>query len=166
MSSGLEARMAAMEDRDAIRDVIITFAYGLDRADWDLYGSTLADELTVDFRESTGMEIRVWTRAEWCEFAARVLSGFTARQHLSTNHLITLHEDTARCLSYMFAQHYLPGAPGGDELTMHGWYEYELERRTVGWQITRLTQHYSWGTGNNSIFDAAEASGHAGAGRA
>jgi hypothetical protein len=157
VGSDLEARVAAIEDRDAIRDVIITFAYGLDRADWELYGSTLADELTVDFRESTGMEIRAWTRAEWCAFAARVLDGFTARQHLSTNHRISLDGNAATCLSYMFAQHYLPGTPGGDELVMHGWYEHELQRGPAGWQITRLTQHYTWGTGNDTIFDAAEA---------
>jgi hypothetical protein len=57
----------------------------------------------------------------------------------------------------MYAQHHLPGAPGGDELLMRGWYEYELVRTAAGWQIDRLTQHYTWGTGNDSIFEASRA---------
>jgi SnoaL-like domain len=157
MDSDLEARVAQLEDRAAISDVVIRFAYGLDRADWALYGSTLADELFVDFRESTGMEPRVWTREEWCGFAAEVLNGFQSRQHISSNHRIVLDTDRASCLSYMFAQHYLPGAEGGDSLLMRGWYEYELWRTTAGWKITSLTQHYTWGTGNESIFEASRA---------
>jgi SnoaL-like domain len=159
----LEGRLRALEDRAAIGDVVIRFAYGLDRADWDLYGSTLADELFVDFTESTGMEPRVWTRDEWCAFAAEVLEGFESRQHISSNQRIELRGDRATCLSYMYAQHHLPGAPGGDDLLMRGWYEYELTRTTAGWKIDRLTQHYTWGTGNESIFDASRARRAAGA---
>lgn len=163
MSGDLEARVVALEDRAAISDVVIRFAYGLDLADWELYGSTLADELFVDFRESTGMEPRTWTRAEWCGFAAEVLNGFDARQHISSNHRIELAGDRAVCLAYMYAQHHLPGAPGGDDLLMRGWYEYELERTAAGWQIDRLTQHYTWGTGNDLIFEASRARHLAGA---
>jgi SnoaL-like domain len=155
VSTSLESRIAALEDRAAISDVVIRFAYGLDRADWELYGATLADELFVDFRESTGMEPRTWTRREWCDFAEEVLAGFVARQHISSNHRITLDGDRATCLAYMFAQHYLPGADGGDQLLMRGWYEYGLGRRAAGWQITSLIQHYTWGTGNEEIFEAA-----------
>jgi SnoaL-like domain len=155
VSTSLESRVAALEDRAAISDVVIRFAYGLDRADWELYGATLADELFVDFRESTGMEPRTWTRGEWCGFAEEVLAGFVARQHISSNHRITLDGDQATCLAYMFAQHYLPEADGGDQLLMRGWYEYGLQRRAAGWQITSLTQHYTWGTGNEGIFEAA-----------
>jgi len=157
VTGDLEARVRALEDRAAISDVVIRFASGLDSADWELYGATLADELFVDFRESTGMEPRVWTRAEWCAFAAEVLDGFEVRQHISSNHRITLNGDRAGCLSYMYAQHHLPGAPGGDDLLMRGWYDYELARTAAGWQIDRLTQHYTWGTGNEAIFEASRA---------
>ena len=157
MTGDLEERVQRLEDRAAIGDVVIRFAYGLDRADWELYGATLADELFVDFTESTGMEPRIWTREEWCGFAAEVLNGFDARQHISSNHRIDIDGDRATCLSYMYAQHHLPGAPGGDELLMRGWYEYELVRTAAGWQIDRLTQHYTWGTGNDSIFEASRA---------
>jgi hypothetical protein len=155
MSEDLERRVQRLEDHAAISDAVIRFAYGLDQADWELYGSTLADEILVDFTESTGMEPRIWTRADWCAYAAEVLSGFTYRQHISSNHRITLDGDRATCLAYMYAQHYLPDASGGDELLMRGWYEYGLARTLAGWQIDRLTQHFTWGTGNDSIFEAA-----------
>ncbi len=157
MTPDLQERVQMLEDRAAISDVVVRFSYGLDRADWELYGSTLADEVFVDFKESTGMEPRIWTRTDWCGFAAEVLNGFESRQHISSNHRIELDGDEATCLSYMFAQHYLPDAPGGDQLLMRGWYEYQLVRTGEGWRIARLTQHYTWGTGNESIFDAARA---------
>ena len=157
MTSDLEHRVRALEDRAAITDIAIRFAYALDRADWDLYGSTLADEVFVDFREATGIDPRIWTRGDWCRFAAEVLNGFVSRQHISTNHRIEVDGDRATCLSYMYAQHYLPGAPGGDDLLMRGWYEYEMLRCPRGWQIDRMTLHYTWGTGNDSIFEASRA---------
>lgn len=154
-SASIEERLGALEDRAAITDVVIRFAYGLDRADWDLYGSTLADEVYVDFQQATGFEPRVWSREEWAAGAA-MLEGFDARQHLSTNHWITLDGDRATCRAYMFAQHYIAGIDAGTELVMHGWYDYSLERRPAGWQITRMTMHMDWAGGNDAIFAIAQ----------
>lgn len=154
MDADLERRIAELEDRAAITEVMVRYAWGLDLADWELYGSTLADEVLIDFRGS-GMERRTWARDEWCDFAAQALGGVDARQHLATNVLVELDGDRATCRSALFAQAYLAGAAGGDENVHHGTYECELVRSESGWRITKLTTISGWISGNESLFEQA-----------
>ena len=160
MSGGdsLEARVRRIEDREAISECVIRYAMSLDRADWDLFRATIADPLHIDFSDWSGMEPRSWGREEWAGFARDVLSGFDARQHISPNHVITFDsDDEATCTSYMFAQHLLEGAPGGDVFIMRGSYTNVLQRRQDGgWEIKSMTQHFSWGEGNENIFETSE----------
>ena len=92
MPGDLEPRVQRLEDRAAVSNVVIRFAYGLDRADWELYGATLADELFVDFTESTGMEPRIWTRVDG---AASPPRSSTASMRASTSRPTTGSRSTA-----------------------------------------------------------------------
>jgi SnoaL-like domain len=158
----LEARVGRIEDTEAISECVIRYAMSLDRADWDLFKATIADPIYIDFSDWSGMEPRSWGREEWAGFARDVLSGFDARQHISPNHVITFESpDEATCTSYMFAQHLLRGAPGGDTFIMRGSYTNVLQRRPGGratgdWEIKSMTQHFSWGEGNDEIFETSE----------
>lgn len=153
--SDLEARVVAIEDRFAISDRITLYAQALDRSDWELFRECICDPIRIDFRDSTGMEVRDWRAEEWTAFAAEALTGFEAKQHLSPNHLISIDGDRAVASSYMFAQHHLPGAPGGDTFIMRGSYTTVLVRTNEGWKFRELTQHFNWGTGNQEIFESS-----------
>jgi hypothetical protein len=154
----LEARIKRIEDRGAISECVIRYAISLDNTDWDLFKQMIADPIYIDFSDWSGMEARSWGRQEWADFARDVLSGFDQRQHISPNHVITFaSEDEATCTSYMYAQHLLRGAPGGDTFIMRGSYTNQLARRPEGgWEITSMTQHFSWGEGNENIFEASQ----------
>jgi hypothetical protein len=153
----LEARVRRIEDRIQISECVIRYAMALDQADWDLFRETIADPIYIDFSDWSGMEPRSWARDEWAGFARDVLSGFDARQHISPNHVITFQsEDEATCTSYMFAQHLLEGAPGGDTLIMRGSYTNVLQRKPGGWEINSMTQHFAWGEGNEDIFETSQ----------
>jgi hypothetical protein len=157
-SDSLEARVKRIEDRQQISECVIRYAMSLDRADWDLFKDTIADPIYIDFSDWSGMEARSWGREEWAGFARDVLTGFDQRQHISPNHVITFKsEDEAVCTSYMFAQHLLRGAPGGDTFIMRGSYTNVLARREGGgWEINSMTQHFSWGEGNEDIFETSQ----------
>lgn len=158
MSDDLAQRVQRLEDRLEISETVVRYAMSLDRADWQLFRDCISDPIFIDFSQWSGMEAREWGRDEWADFARDVLTGFEARQHLSPNHVVTFSgDDEATCISYMYAQHHLPGAPGGDDFLMRGYYTNILERSAGGWTIKRMTQHFVWGEGNESIFDASQA---------
>ena len=93
-------------------------------------------------------------RDAFAGFSGSALGGFTALQHISPNHVITFDEtdpDRALCTSYMFAQHYLEGAEGGDTYIMRGSYENHVVRTRDGWKIEKLVQHLSWPEGNADL---------------
>jgi hypothetical protein len=157
MTDSLEARIRRLEDRNQITECVIRYAMALDNCDWDLFKDTIADPIYIDFSDWSGMEARSWGREEWAGFARDVLSGFDQRQHLSPNHVITFKaDDEATCTSYMYAQHLLRGAPGGDFFLMRGSYTNELQRKPGGWEINSMTQHFSWGEGNEDIFETSQ----------
>ena len=148
--TSLEERVRRLEDRNAISERTIKYAAAIDAADWDAYGACFTDQIYVDFSDG-GMPAKLWDRSEFVDFSRRGLSGFEARQHLSPNHVIEFVEndpDRAICYSYMYAQHHLPNAPGGDFFLMRGAYTGEMVRTELGWLIERLVQKITWIEGN------------------
>lgn len=150
MSDDLEQRVRRLEDRNAIIDVVIKYATSIDRADWEAYASVFTDPVHVDFSEM-GMPPSDFPRDMFVGFAKQGLEPWTARQHISPNHVVTFDEtdsDRAECSSYMFAQHYKKDAPGGELYLMRGSYDHQMVRTGDGWKIASLTQHISWLEGN------------------
>ncbi len=150
MTLDFETRLRRLEDRNAISERVIAYAISVDRADWAMFSANFTDPVFIDF-SAAGLPARDFARAEFVAFARGGLAGFTARQHLSPNHVIEFDPadpDRAVCFSYMYAQHYLPGAEGGDFFLMRGSYTNSLRRTAEGWQIERLVQHVSWPEGN------------------
>jgi hypothetical protein len=168
MTIDLAARLQKLEDRTAISECVITYATSIDRADWAAYARCFTDPVHIDFSEG-GMPAGDFARDQFVGFAAVGLGGFTARQHISPNHVITFDGDDADravCSSYMYAQHYLEGADGGDFYLMRGSYDNHMVRTDDGWKIERLVQHVSWLDGNTGAPAQAmarvQASSHAG----
>lgn len=146
MTSDLAQRLQRLEDRHAISERVITYATTIDAGDWAGFGACFTDTVHVDF-SAAGMPVQDFDRADFVAFASAGLSGFKARQHLSPNHVITFDPsdpDRATCTSYMYAQHYQPGAASGPVFVMHGSYINALRRTPDGWQIEALTQLVSW----------------------
>lgn len=81
------------------------------------------------------------------------LSGFTATQHISPNHVIEFDaSDPGRaiCHSYMYAQHLLRGSENGEFYLLRGSYTNHMLRTADGWRIERIIQRRSWEYGNTS----------------
>lgn len=150
MTTSLEARIQRLEDRNAITEVVIGYATTIDRGDWVGYGQLFTDPVHIDFSEA-GMAAADFPRDAFVGFAEAALSRWTARQHLSPNHVVVFdddHPDTAVCYSSMYAQHHAADAPDGGVYLMRGSYDHHLVRTPGGWKITSLTQHIAWTEGD------------------
>ena len=159
MTASLEERVQRLEDRNAIIDVVIAYATTIDRGDWAGYAELFTDPVHVDFSEA-GLPAADFPREAFVGFAEQGLSRWSARQHLSPNHVVRFDDadpDAATCSSSMYAQHYAEGAPDGGVYLMRGSYENRLVRTAEGWKITSLTQHVAWIEGDPQAASPAQA---------
>ncbi|MGH9287750.1 MAG: nuclear transport factor 2 family protein, partial [Acidimicrobiales bacterium] len=141
MTTDLEARIRQLEDRALISERVIKYAIGVDRRDWEMFADCFTDPVHVDFSAS-GVPAADFARDDLVDLVRVPLSGFTATQHLSPNHVIEFDDndpDRAICYSYMYAQHYLEGSEGGDFFLLRGSYTNHMLRTPDGWRIERLT---------------------------
>lgn len=158
-SGSLENRLSRIEDRTAISERTIKYAVAIDAADWDAYAACFADPVYIDFSKG-GVPARSRPRHEFVQFSRQGLAGFTTRQHLSPNHVVEFDEadpDRATCYSYMYAQHRLHDAQGGEFYLMRGNYTGHMIRSADRWLIERLIQDVTWIEGNADA--PAEAAG-------
>lgn len=130
-------------------------ATGIDMKDWDLYRTCFTDELEVDFKSWTGQDAETWKADEWVQQVRRTFQGFTATQHNSTNHVISIKGDEAACVSYMQAQCYFPNDECEDTFTLGGYYANHLTRTSGGWKIRSCKLTTTWQTGDPKVFKLA-----------
>lgn len=146
----IEERLRAVEDRLCIADLLCKYAVSIDRRRWDDFASCFADEIDANLIRTDG-----WVRLERSELVGvvqRVFESYTATQHVSANHQISIDGDRAVAWSTLNATHYLRGSAGGEFHQQVGYYEYHLTRGR-GWRISRIRQVLHWQRGNQQIFD-------------
>lgn len=141
----------------AIQNLVVGFSLGMDALDYGLFRRAWADEVELDLGTLAGAEIQLaGTRPadDYARDALGLLSGFTATQHLSTNHLVAVQGEDATCVCYTHAQHFL--ADGERWLTAGS--RYDLTARWSGeggWRFTRFSLTNLWTRGDRSIWQAA-----------
>lgn len=148
--SSVQEQLQALQDRNSIIDVLTKFAVSIDRRRWDDFASCFMEEVDLNTIR-TGK----WThfeRDELMKRLARAFESYTATQHISANHQVTIDGDKAVVWSTLNATHYLQGAPDGEYHQQVGYYEYHLVRAN-GWRIASVQQFPHWQRGNQKIFD-------------
>jgi hypothetical protein len=164
MATSLESRVRRLEDRMLIVERVVKYALGVDRRDWDMFADCFTDPVFVDFSAS-GVPAAELERDDLVDLVRVPLSGLTATQHLSLNHVVEFDErepDRAICFSYMYAQHYLEDSEGGDLFVFRGNYTNHMLRTPDGWRIEHLVQHAAWSDGNQDALTEATARAEAG----
>ena len=127
-----DREQVTLEDRQAIVDLVIQYATGVDRRDWALYEACFTDPCEIDFSSWSGRPAATMPAAEWARKVRSTNGNFETTQHLSTNHVVTFESpDTATCVSYVQAQHWFSAerlqrlGPRADEprwCTLGGYY--------------------------------------------
>lgn len=144
--SGAGHALIVRQDTLEIEQAVYRYATALDTRDWRLLASVLAPDIVFvpdGFDPLLGFEaIR--------DVVSAALEGQIS-QHYLTNVAVSLDGDTARCSSYLQAQHIRAGTPGGDTLMVAGVYRDDLRRRAGAWQFTRRVLNVQWMRGNPAV---------------
>ena len=147
----LEERIAALEDRVAIIDVLCRYAVSIDRRQWDDFASCFADEVDLSVIRTRGEWVR-WALPDLVQRLRKVFESYSATQHLSANHQVTVRGDEAVAWSTLNATHYVKDMPGGEFQQQVGYYEHHFVR-DGDWRIAGVRQVEHWQVGNQRIFD-------------
>ncbi|WP_293146942.1 MULTISPECIES: nuclear transport factor 2 family protein [unclassified Microcoleus] len=142
-------------DRAAVIDAIVAFANAIDAKDWDKLRSHLADEIDIDYSEFRGETPRRVTAEEYIKQRVEGLAGLRTL-HVSTNHELTIHHNTAKCHSAYQIYRLDPSREAGqNRLDTAGNYFHSLIQTTDGnWLIDGIKQTVVIVTGNPQVHGA------------
>lgn len=138
-------------DRLAISDVIIRYATALDTRDWGLLRSILTDRVRIDYTSFDPALDLEMDADEWVH-RVRGLAGFDATQHLSTNHRHHIDGDSATCISYMHAGHFLRHEGVDHACFLYGYYTSALVRTPAGWRVREVKLTITARQGDERVF--------------
>ena len=118
------------DDRQEICDLLVRYASGIDRSDWQLLRSCFTDDCLVDYQD-----VAVWHSAEeLTEFMREVHAPCIGVMHRITNQSITLNGDgSVATRSYVDALVLFAEASG---FHMAGFYDDRVVRTGDGWKIS------------------------------
>jgi len=143
-----------LEDKSEIIDTVLRFAHALDKQNWAMLRDCLADQVDADYAALRGEKRHIVSADDFVAQRAKDLAGLKT-QHISTNHLVSTHENHAECTS-CFLIHRLDPArmPDGNAYDTAGHYTHGLIRTSHGWRIDRIKQTVLWSRGNPEIHGA------------
>ncbi|MGV9880225.1 nuclear transport factor 2 family protein [Streptomyces sp. NPDC003006] len=143
--------LSVLRDQASIIETCTLSAWMADRWDWAAFQEIFAEEVDLDYTSLNGGEPLRLPRESVVNGWSTVLTGLDATQHLVSNHLVTLHGDTAECTASVLATHILANEQGEPTWTVGGHYHYRLVRTAEGWRISGLKMTADWTTGNRNI---------------
>lgn len=154
-----------LQDRSEIERVVYDYATGLDTKDWELWRSIFTDEVRVRFRPAAegdftglGQDWVTMSADEWVAGRRILFSGLATTQHQMSNPRIEITGDTATCVMYMQAIHFMPGEPRV-EYTLGGYYVDDLVRTPDGWKLSRVNLNVTWERGDATMLERARERG-------
>lgn len=135
----IEARLQALEDRQAVSDLMLAFGAALDAKDWARYANLFLEDgkFTILGQARHGRE-------EIVAGPRRDLERYAALQHYSTNHKVAVDGDIAISSHYLIAIH----VPDAGEPTLHGdaggRYDCRCVRTADGWRFAEVELFGFW----------------------
>ena len=150
-----ESAVNLLADKLAIIELINGFGMSIDLRDWESFRSLFTEQVEFDY-SSIG-EIAGNLRADdIVKTASQDLGGFQATQHLITNHLVEIENDTATCKAHVRAMHFLPVEETESLLEMGGYYTAELVCINFNWKIKSWKFTVLWSRGDLELFELAK----------
>jgi 3-phenylpropionate/cinnamic acid dioxygenase small subunit len=129
MNESTEQQRRARQD---IANVLVQYASGIDRREWELFRSCFADGCEADYGD-----VGAWSGAEELTMFMREMhEPLGPTLHRITNQNVELRgDDEATARSYVDAL--VMGPDNGSAYRVAGYYDDELVRDVDGWKITR-----------------------------
>jgi hypothetical protein len=143
-----------LEEKSEIVEIILRFAYALDNQNWALLRDCLASQLDTDYTDLRGETRRIVSAEDFVAQRTKDLAGLKT-QHMSTNHLVSIHANQAECTSCFLIHRIDPTRmPDGNNYDTVGHYTHGLIRTNQSWRIDRIKQTVLWSRGNPDIHGA------------
>jgi uncharacterized protein (TIGR02246 family) len=135
--SSVEARLQALEDREAIRSLLMEYRRALDEKDFQAYAELFGDdgEFVADATGTVRGRAEILAMLADLQAAGALTERAGDDRHLVTNVEIDLDGDRAAVRStwvYVTRE-----ADGGPLLRMVGHYEDDVRRTAAGWRFAR-----------------------------
>jgi uncharacterized protein (TIGR02246 family) len=142
MPPDTELALQRLLDEAEIRELMLTFARGLDERDWDAYAGTFAEDGAFEI-----MGQRRVGRSDIAAGPARDLTQFDRTQHYSTNHRIEIYGDRAAASHYLLAVHVPDAGKPSEHADVGGRYVCECRRTSEGWRFSEVKLEIWWTRG-------------------
>jgi len=121
----------SIEDRLDIGDLLVRYATGIDRRDWDLFRTVFTEDCVSDYGD-----IGTWHGVEEItSFMEQAHSAAGHTQHRITNQAVTATAEGATARSYVDSV--VMGLDGADGVQAIGFYDDVLVRADGRWQVAR-----------------------------
>ena len=127
-----------MTVREDVCDVVLRYARGVDRRDWDLVRACFGDDATVEGSRFSG---------PIDEYLARLRPGveaFPTTMHFMGNQLVEIDGDRASAETYAIAHHFADPEGRDERIVMGVRYLDDLERRDGRWVIVHRRAVSDW----------------------
>jgi 3-phenylpropionate/cinnamic acid dioxygenase small subunit len=121
--------------KQEIADVLVRYATGIDRRDWDLFRSCFASDCLAEYEG-----IGTWESADAItDFMVTAHAGMGPTMHRISNIAIDVDVDGDRAVARSYVDGILMAADGESGFNPVGFYDDELLRMPDGWRIAHRT---------------------------
>ncbi len=118
-----------------IAEVLVRYATGIDRRDWDLFRSCFTADCHADYPG-----IGTWESADAItDFMISAHADLGHTMHRISNMAVDVGEDGQSAVARCYVDATLMAPDGQSGLNPHGFYDDELVRAADGWRIARRT---------------------------
>ncbi|WP_072806170.1 nuclear transport factor 2 family protein [Rhodococcoides yunnanense] len=146
--------MSVPSGSSEIYDLLTTYAFGLDRRDFDAVAGVFTEDAVVEnvfdtyLPEGATFASTTIGGSAVAEGARALFTRIDATQHLLGAQTVEITGTTARASTQIVAHHH----KADGYYHTGGTYEDELVQTSDGWRISRRTLRISWTTGNPGVF--------------
>ncbi|MEM7596034.1 MAG: nuclear transport factor 2 family protein [Cyanobacteria bacterium P01_A01_bin.83] len=142
-------------DKIEIIELINRFGMSIDLRDWSSFRSLFVEQVKFDY-SSIGEVAGILSADDIADTARQDLGGFQATQHLITNHLIEIENNTANAHAHVRAIHFLPNKAKDPVLEMGGYYSAGFTLINSHWKIKSWKFDLLWSSGDLELFELAK----------
>ena len=147
----MDDKLTLLYEREAIKQVIYTYATAVDLCNWPLFRSIFTDHVEIDFSSYHGEPASTMTADEWVKCSQVIVPGLDGTQHQFSNLVIDIQGDEATARFHMQSEHFLANEDGDNSHSIGGYYIDKLVRTEDGWRICAVNLNILWKRGNPQV---------------